>query len=572
MSGFGDGDSGAASARRLAPLLALVLLLAFALRVAFPLADPPWREPIGITWHDEGVWAHNARNKALWGGWRQDEWNPMFVSPVFTGLEYLVFAVAGVGLWQARLVSMIAGALSVLGLAIGLRARADRAPAAAAGALLLAVNYTWVMYGRVALLEAAMVALLVAAWAWYARARSWQGGLAAGLLALLAFFTKASAAFFLVALGLDCLWTLAPAWRRGRWTPVGPAEVTAAATLGTLAAGTALAIAIFVAPYWDEYAFYNLQVYGARRAAPGLDALVDRASWFPVIHGFFTRHWLLTAAAFAGALRIVCRHKQSLPGDRLLVLWLVLGSAELVMHDLGNERRYVFLIPPMAALAALLLVEARELAPAWLTGGPRGRLLRVLPLVLPGAYVLAGSVSRTFFLPDISLSVRTGAAAAAVLTLAVVAGWPRLAPVLRRARWSAAAAWLAVAVIAAGDLARFARWAAGRTYRNYEASLAVGRVLPAGTPVQGKLANGLALDNRIRPLFIGPGFGNFADRHDRPDVQWILTYDRPRLGYEGAVIREVLEALPGWTVELSFPVAETPGGDDRAVLIRKRER
>ena len=82
--------------------LAATLLVALALRALFPLADPPWLSTIGITWHDEGVWAHNARNKALFGQWRLDQWNPMYVSPVFTGLEYLSFSAFGVGLWQAR--------------------------------------------------------------------------------------------------------------------------------------------------------------------------------------------------------------------------------------------------------------------------------------------------------------------------------------------------------------------------------------------------------------------------------------------------------------------------------------
>ena len=92
-------------------------------RAVFPLADPPWLAPIGITWHDEGVWAHNARNKALFGQWRLDQWNPMYVSPVFTGLEYLSFSVFGVGLWQARVVSIVAGACrDRVALAIGLRA------------------------------------------------------------------------------------------------------------------------------------------------------------------------------------------------------------------------------------------------------------------------------------------------------------------------------------------------------------------------------------------------------------------------------------------------------------------
>jgi hypothetical protein len=88
--------------------------------------------------------------------------------------------------------------------------------------------------------------------------------------------------------------------------------------------------------------------------------------------------------------------------------------------------------------------------------------------------------------------------------------------------------------------------------------------------VQGKLANGLALENRIRPIFIGHGFGNFADRKRREDVRYILTYTAPALGYEGSQIEDVLAAYPGWRVIMSFDVAETPSGHDRAALIDKR--
>src|SRR5207253_1154111 len=90
--------------------------------------------------------------------------------------------------------------------------------------------------------------------------------------------------------------------------------------------------------------------------------------------------------------------------------------------------------------------------------------------------------------------------------------------------------------------------------------------------VQGKLANGLALDNAIRPLFIGHQFGNYDDRKRRSDVRYILTYSDPEIGYEGDQIVEVLAAYPGWRIIMTFPVAETASGHDRAVLIDKRAR
>ena len=301
----------------------------------------------------------------------------------------------------------------------------------------------------------------------------------------------------------------------------------------------------------------------------GIGPLLDRASWFPVVHGFFARQWLLSIASLCGLAAILMRYRRARSGERLLALWFLLGAFELVLHDLGNERRYVFLVPPMVCLSALLLVRDRRWMPEDAGTWSQADVARALPLLLAGLYVALGSLTRQFLMPDIRMSVRVAALAAVVVAAVMVVLWSRLGPVLARASWSLRPGVAVLAVIVAVDLAWFGQWAVHRTAKNYEASLAVGRLLPAGTLVQGKLANGLALDNRIRPLFIGPGFGNYADRLARPDVAWVLTYSQPRLGYEGVVIRDLLDAIPGWTAAAEFPVAETRSGSDRAILIRK---
>src|SRR5215218_3959428 len=145
--------------RRFWAALAAIVLAALVLRGLFPLADPPWRSTVGVVWHDEGAWTHNARNKALFGEWRQDEWNPVYIAPVFTALEYASFEAFGVGVRQARLVSEIAGVLSVLLLALGVRRVAGPLAGAIAGAL-LSTNYVYVMYDRAAIMEALMAALI----------------------------------------------------------------------------------------------------------------------------------------------------------------------------------------------------------------------------------------------------------------------------------------------------------------------------------------------------------------------------------------------------------------------------
>jgi hypothetical protein len=128
-------------------------------------------------------------------------------------------------------------------------------------------------------------------------------------------------------------------------------------------------------------------------------------------------------------------------------------------------------------------------------------------------------------------------------------------------------------ILCVGQVGQYVQWAAGRTYENYEASVELGRVLPPGTLVHGKLANGLSLENRIKPIFVGRGFGNYADRKTRDDVRYILTYIAPSVGYESQrknpVIQDVLDAYPNRKIIMTFDVAETATGHDRAALIDK---
>jgi hypothetical protein len=173
------------------------------------------------------------------------------------------------------------------------------------------------------------------------------------------------------------------------------------------------------------------------------------------------------------------------------------------------------------------------------------------------------------FLYEIGPGVRLSAALAVIAGGFVIWKWEAALVWLSRQRVTAAAATGITLLVVAGDLAQYWQWATRRTSRNYEASLALGRVLPPGTLVHGKLANGLSLENRIRPVFVGRGFGNYEDRKRRDDVRYILTYTAPRIGYEGSVIQDVLEAYPNRAIIMTFDVAETSSGHDKAELIDK---
>jgi 4-amino-4-deoxy-L-arabinose transferase-like glycosyltransferase len=561
----------------MAGLLA-ILVIASLVRGLFPAADPPWNPSVGVVWHDEGAWVHSARNRALYGTWivEGDNWNPLFIAPVFSGLEYASFALFGVGVRQARLVSELAGLLSVVLLALGIR-RTAGVPAGLIAGALLATNYVYVMYNRAAIMETTMVAFMVASWYCYVRAvtasgesvsqrRAWIWGTLAGVCALLAFFSKAAAAFFVLALALDA--SIASIRRADDWE-IRRERVAGLATLAGLGAAGLIALAVFVAPYWESYRFYNWQMSVTRKPTYGLTALADRASWFPVLHDLFTRMWFVIVVSILGALTALGRLRQLRAPERLLLWWIGLGTLELVLHDVGNERRFVFFIPALIGLASMVLAWRKEGAPAELANIPRRVALLALPLVLFALYVVGGGLTRVFFLYEIRPNVHIAAVFAVAGAAVIYATWPRVPRWLARQRWRTRAAVIAASLVCAGDLAQYAQWAAGRTYKNFEASRALAHALPPDTPVHGKLANGLALENRIRPIFVGRGFGNYDDRKTRDEVRYILTYIEPRVGYEGPVIRDVLDAYPHRRIIMTMDVAETTGGHDRAALIDK---
>ncbi len=376
--------------RRFGWLLALIIVLAVLLRAAFPTADPPWRATVGIVWHDEGAWVHNARNMALFGAWAQDGWNPMYIAPVFTGLEYVSFALFGVGTSQARLVSELAGVVSVVLLAFGVRQIAGREAGLIAAAL-LATNYVYVMWNRAALMEGSMVAFMVAAWYCYVRAQTqplW--GVLAAACALLAYFTKAAAVFFVAALGIEAVLTLI-------LPPVAASDIrrrAAVAALAGLAACGLVALAVFVVPNWADYRFYNWQMSVTRKPSYDIRLVLNRVTWFPIVHDIFTRMWFTVVVGVLGLFAGLGRWRALPAPERLLALWVGLGALELLLHDVGNERRFVFFIPALVALSAIVLGRERRLLPEDIATIPRRAALLAMPIVFYGIYVVAGAMTR----------------------------------------------------------------------------------------------------------------------------------------------------------------------------------
>lgn len=569
------------SQRRFLAIALLIIAFGGALRMMWLRADPPTTS-VGIVWHDEGAWTHNARNRALWGTWTTDQWNPVYIAPVFTAFEYAAFRTWGVGTWQARTIPAGSGLIAITAIMIGLAAATGNRRVALVGGALLATEYTWVMWNRAALMESTMTMFMVVAWAAYALASKrpvW--GLLAGAATALAWFTKASAAFFAAAIVLDAALTLIA--RAAPAADPGEAGRQRRAAMWTLAGGAlvggAIAVA-FVWPHWTEYWFYNVQMSVERKPTYDLRSLIQRASWLTVVQDIFTRAWPLLAAAALAMASVCARIRHARPAERLLLWWVLIGLLELVVHDSGNQRRYVMFIPAIVALASMALASGK----AWISSpgaaaAPWRSRVAFAPIALALGYVVIGTALQPLLVVDRAapnpyhMAVTVATALAVLGTLSLMVWWRPIVNWLSTHAIQPRAAAVLVAAVVLWNLGQYVGWAAARTELNYRASLALGQLLPSGTLIQGKLANGLDLENQIKPIFIGRGFGNYADRFDRDDARYILTFDLPKVGLESqpGLIDEILARYPNKRPVATFDVEETTGAD-RAVLIEKRAR
>ena len=553
-----------------------ILIVAALVRTVWLTADPPNTATagVGIVWHDEGPWVHNARNRVLWGVWRSDNWNPMFLTPVFTTLEYVAFQALGVGTSQARIVPAVSGIAAVAFLMIGLAALQNRLAAVVGGAL-LAINYVFVMWNRAALMESSMSALIVISWAAYAVAeRRPRWGAIAGLAAVLAFFTKASAAFFVGALVIDAMTTRAFAWSR-RNQPASTSATTAADwTLAAVAVSGVAALVLFALPHWQEFRFYNWQMSVTRKPDYTVRALVTRASWLPIVHDFFTWMWPLFVVACVSMLHIIRHWRMEAPAKRLLVLWVIVGFAELVVHDSGNERRYVMFIPALLALATIHLFP--RLQNVKLVGGvPAPRSWMSVPFVAALSYLAIGSLLRLFFLDQVRAGhLHTTVVLSASIAVAVTIAWQRdwlLSLAVRTRMLQYRPDFRGVDSCGRG---RVPLRAVGshRQYTNHSASIELGRILATRHARAGQTRERHVARKQDQADLIGHGFGNYDDRLQRDDVRYILTYTSPSLGFESQagsdMIQQILNRYPERRVVATFDVNET-GGPDRAALIDK---
>ncbi|HEX7472889.1 MAG TPA: glycosyltransferase family 39 protein [Candidatus Limnocylindrales bacterium] len=418
------------SSRLVDALLLVAPLALFGLLIAFVLVDPATRVTASNAPATDEAWdIVNARNFVLLGRFSTDDWNLHLVNVPFSLIQAALFSVAGVGMAQARLVSIAAVALTMAALAWGLRR-----PLGSSAGLLAALAYgtsTLVLYyGRLAFLEPTVALGLTVGGIAALRAhdrRSGRWGILAGVALALAIGTKPSAAFATagILVGLAAVGGRSGAVRR--W--LGGAALVIAL------AGIAWA-AVIGLPNQAAIAT-DLRIWPAEPIVAPVLVMLRRILAFPIHNDRFV---LLSAPVILfGTIGWIAaiRARRSLPGPSIALLavatgWLVGGFGLLALAPYRPNRYEVPLLPALAILGAIgwsvLAPRFRRIAPA---RAAIARLAVAGVLVLPGLVLYATWMGTARSgLPDIQATVRAIVPAGAAVQGDDAPAFALLAPVV----------------------------------------------------------------------------------------------------------------------------------------------
>jgi hypothetical protein len=544
---------------------AIVVAAAVVLRTAFLNADPPWNFTWSQALFTDGARAiDGARSKVVFDTWIPDMRSPVVLFyPLINILAFVIFKVAGVGLFQANL----AGVLPAIAATVLVFAWMRRLGGSAAGLLamiFIAFSYTHIIYSRVPMVESLLILLLLAAF-YFALKRT--GGLVISgfLVGLAAFMLKMHALHFVPVVLVYLLIRPRPESRETGGESAGAGNGAAGAGrpsadhrqavagwrlaagfMGGLAAAVALWVALVyfvnpevIAKYFKSNILIAQQGEYAG-AGPGtvmwrrLDAFLHIGSGRD---GFFAATPVMSVLAYLGLLSVISGLFGARPGardwERLAAVWFVGLTAALSLLSYRPLRYMVLLTPSTALLATafmLRLARGRSILSsprssgfvyafgAWLVWVLIHIQHDLVFRILSGGSAMMGRPSTPgmvslyrFHLSSLRHLLIFGGLALAVCL--IFRGRLLGARLKLRRSWTGPVLAVVLLAFVSINMVSFARYAAGRRYTIIDTARSLKQILSAGVFMVGDCSTTLSLETGFRTL---PAYGDLI-RYDEKE-------------------------------------------------------
>lgn len=342
--------------------LLLILLLAFALRLHNLTADAPLGiSPTPELSLDGPATIAAGRDMALFGRWQSvpGPHQVQLMYPVMNWVAFVFFRLLGANYWSANFISVVSGLLSVA-LVAGFARQHFSRRAAIFAALLLAINYVFIIYNRDPMAYttvACAMTFVLYAWGRGLRRPIWFFLSGAGTT-FAALFIKLPAIAFIPAALAAFFWLIGQqrAWRNGR----------AYLPLLLFIAGNAVVLAAWAFIFYQPQPAAVGQAYYAKTLSPqmGLEGNVRVALWsilfMGVDFGFVWRMLPLFVLAygytFGRLAQLLSRQRPFIPAAEVVLLAFLLSSLGMLYISLIRPLRYqIVLIPLMSLVAGIAL-------------------------------------------------------------------------------------------------------------------------------------------------------------------------------------------------------------------------
>lgn len=318
--------------------LAVLLALFAGLRLTHITADAP----TALSWGrgpftDEGFYAHNARNKVLFGSWSMDDYNYHFVSPVMSAVNFIVFKALGVKYKNMRLCAILFSILTMALIFLIMQRSYDLETALIAG-FFMGFSYFWIMYNRLFISEIPMLFFLVLSW-FFLRQGTVTDFFIAGMAFMLALLSKSLALNFVAVIA----WILWNQRRNGIWQKTG----------WFLTGTVAVAVIWLVLLVWpDPDKFFNFYRIFVSRISP---------KHISQVYKVFNAEYFAYVPVLSAVLLLALRWYRSFGElEEQAGIWLVAGVTFLMLFSYTTTAYYLILFIPTVILASVFINKIRH--------------------------------------------------------------------------------------------------------------------------------------------------------------------------------------------------------------------